>query len=317
MTALGPKNKAKNNMQPGVQPGLQVAPMQQMQVTVPENCGPGTTLQLMTPAGTPLQVQVPANMKPGQAFTVQYAAPQVAVVQAQSVMMAPPQQVDMNRSADVFGEANFIEQRIEMLEMCGIEAKNRYEVSTLSADPTVRKPGYQSMYIHEESECFERICCGPNRSLTLVVSQGNRHGPELLRFKKPFHIQGCCGCRPSFDITNSQGRHLGRVEDPCAFCALDQKVYDAQNLLKYKVYGSICQIALCCPCCGDVVFNVKDMAGGPDGEIRKIFTCGELCGLNNKFKVVYPQGAPQGDKALVLGATMLLDLGYFEQNKNQ
>ena len=68
--------------------------------------------------------------------------------------------------------------------------------------------------------------------------------------------------------------------------------------------------------CGDVVFSVKDMAGGPEGQIRKIFTCGELCGLNNKFKVVYPPGAPQGDKALVLGATMLLDLQYFEQNKN-
>ena len=190
------------------------------------------------------------------------------------------------------------------------------EVSTSSADPSVRGPGQQSMYIHEESECLERICCGPNRSLTLVVSQNHRGGPELLRFKKPFHLQGCCFCRPSFDITNSQGTHLGHIEDPCACCALDQRVFDAQNILKYKVYGSICQLGLCCPCCGDVVFSVKDMDGGPEGQIRKIFTCGELCGLNNKFKVVYPPGAPQGDKALVLGATMLLHLQYFEQNKN-
>ena len=140
-----------------MQPDVQVAPVQQMQVTVPENCGPGTTLQLMTPAGTPLQVQVPANMKPGQAFTVQYAAPQVAVMQAQSVMMAVPQQVDMNRNADVFGEANFIEQRIEMLEMCGIEAKNRYEVSTSSADPTVRKPGLQSCLLESALAIMSKI----------------------------------------------------------------------------------------------------------------------------------------------------------------
>ena len=284
--------------------------MQQMQVVVPEGASPGTTLQLQTPVGTMIQVQVPANMKAGQTFIVQYALP-LATAQAAPVQMV------MNRTptGGVFGEANFIEQRIEAIELCGIEAKNRYAVSTSSSDPTVRGPGQQSMYIHEESECCERICCGPNRSLTLVVSQGFKGGPELLRFKKPFHLQGCCCFRPSFEIKNSQGTHLGRVEDPCAFCALDQRVFDAENLLKYKVYGSICQIGLCCPCCGDVVFSVKDMAGGPEGEIRKIFTCGELLGLNNKFKVVYPPGAPDGDKALVLGATMLLDLQYFEQKK--
>ena len=70
------------------------------------------------------------------------------------------------------------------------------------------------------------------------------------------------------------------------------------------------------PCCGDFRFSVKDMAGGPDGVIQKIFTCGELCGLNNKFKITYPPNTPEGDKALVLGAAMLLDLEYFEQNKS-
>ena len=111
--------------------------MQQMQVIVPQNCAPGTTLNLSTPMGTMLQVQVPANMKPGQTFVMQYEAPQVAQVAqvAQPVMVAgvpgtsgmimAPQPMAMDRNADSFGEANFIYQRMEMIEACGIEAKNR------------------------------------------------------------------------------------------------------------------------------------------------------------------------------------------------
>lgn len=109
--------------------------MQQMQVTVPQNCGPGTTLQLQTPAGTTLQVQVPLNMKAGQTFMVQYEAPQVVLAQALPPMVAnvpgangmlvAPQPMVMDRNADCFGEANFIYQRMEMIEACGIEAKNR------------------------------------------------------------------------------------------------------------------------------------------------------------------------------------------------
>lgn len=314
-----PESSSVNNNTRMLAQQVYPQPQQMLSVTVPNNAVPGQTLQIQTPTGL-IQVQVPAGLKPGQVFQVAYAAPQIVTAQpvVQQIVMQAPVPQQMNRNADAFGEAQFITQQIEMMEAFGCEAKNRYSITASSADPSARSAmGPQTMYIHEESECFERLCCGPNRSLTLVVSQGHKGGPELLRFKKPFHLQGCiCCCRPSLDISNSQGTHLGHVEDPCACCSLDQQVYDAQNMLKYKVYGSICQIGLCCPCCGDVRFSVKDMAGGPDGHIQKIFTCGELMGLNNKFKITYPPKTPQGDKALVLGATMLLDLQYFEVKKN-
>ena len=73
------------------------------------------------------------------------------------------------QNMDRFGEALFIVQQIEALEvMCGLEAKNRYSITGASSNPAERTPmGAQSMYIHEESECCQRICCGPNRALTL------------------------------------------------------------------------------------------------------------------------------------------------------
>ena len=42
-----------------------------MQVAVPPNAGPGTTLQLQTPDGRQVQVQVPVGVAPGQMFQVQ------------------------------------------------------------------------------------------------------------------------------------------------------------------------------------------------------------------------------------------------------
>ena len=49
-----------------------------------------------------------------------------------------------------------IEQVFDMMEMVsGCEAKNRYRVHTMNG-PAV---GPQTMFIREESECCERICC--------------------------------------------------------------------------------------------------------------------------------------------------------------
>merc|ERR1712059_21379 len=43
----------------------------QMQVEVPQGCGPGSLLQVETPAG-PMQVTVPASCGPGSTFLISY-----------------------------------------------------------------------------------------------------------------------------------------------------------------------------------------------------------------------------------------------------
>ena len=45
-----------------------------MAVMCPAGCGPGTLLQVQTPAGQLLQVGVPPGVMPGEQFTMQYAA---------------------------------------------------------------------------------------------------------------------------------------------------------------------------------------------------------------------------------------------------
>ena len=230
-----------------------------------------------------------------------------------------PQAQGMDRFGDA--DAFIITQEFAAIELCGIEAKNRYRAYQAGADESITSTSGlpNTMYINEESKTFERICCGPNRSLTLIVHKGDsKEGPEMLRFHKPFHLQGCICCRPSMTISDSAGKQLGRVEDPFVCCAMNQKVFDDQDKLKYNVEGSICQIGLCCPCCGDVKFDVTDAQGGSPGVIKKLFGgCSELCLGTNKFKVTFPKNATEPDKSLLLGATMLVDLQYFEAKEKK
>ena len=94
-------------------------------------------------------------------------------------------------------------------------------------------------------------------------------------------------------------------------------VYDHNDTLKYKVEGSVCQIGMCCPCCGAVEFPVTNTNGQAVGLVSKRFDgLSEICLGTNKFTIDFPPEADANDRKLLLAATMLVDLQYFEQNKN-
>ena len=59
-----------------------------MQVKVPQGCGPGTALQIQTPAGQLLAVTVPQGVGPGMMFQVQVPAAQQRVVVQQQLQQA-------------------------------------------------------------------------------------------------------------------------------------------------------------------------------------------------------------------------------------
>ncbi len=305
-----------------------------MQVQIPPGVGPGQQF-MANVNGMNLPIIAPPGSVPGQMLQVpapQMQAPQMQMMQPQMQQMQPgmgqPAPVQINvqvvaapqqQKMDRFGEALLIRQEWSALELCGgCEAPNRYRVYKASKDARSTDNLENTMYINEESDCCERICCGVNRSLTLVVRQGTKKdGPELLRLKKPFHLQGCCCCRPEMDITDSAGNQVGHIDDPCACCVMNQTVKDHTGEVKYKVEGTLCQCGLCVPCI-DIKFDVKDVKGGPPGEIRKIFDgCSEICLKTNKFKITFPENATEPDKSLLLGATMLLDLEYFEVQKRK
>jgi len=119
-----------------------------------------------------------------------------------------------------------------------------------------------------------------------------------------------------FDGSKESNNMIGKIEDPCRCCIMDQQIMDKTDSLVYTTRGSICQLGMCCPCLGSVDFQIlKD--GQEVGLISKRpMTCGECCQKTNRFIIDFPKDADSTQKKLVFGAAMLADLEYFEQNKN-
>mmetsp|Transcript_142861 Transcript_142861/g.252230 ORF Transcript_142861/g.252230 Transcript_142861/m.252230 type:complete len:236 (-) Transcript_142861:51-758(-) len=209
-----------------------------------------------------------------------------------------------------------VKQEFAVLECCGCEAKNRYRVTV----PNGEEEGPEVfLYVDESSGCLERICCSVNRSLTLNVHQGStKEGQTVLSMHKPFHCQGCCFMRPMFLVYDGPegSAGIGKIEDPCRCCQMDQQIYDNKDTLLYTTYGSICQLGMCCPCCASVDFQVKKDGTDVGLISKRPMTCGECLKKTNRFVIDFPKEAGPQEKKLVFAAAMLADLEYFEQNKN-
>lgn len=241
------------------------------------------------------------------------------MAQANVIGAVAPGQVVMGSASDPFKGASevIVKQEWAAIEFCSLEAKQRYRISQ-PVGPE-KAEGEPFLYITEESGCLERICCSTNRSLTLKLHDGpTKEAPVIQRMHKPFSLQGCCFCRPSFTVTGAggEGDLVGTVEDPCRCCTMDQQVYGKDKNLLFTTAGSICQFGMCCPCCAPIHFDVKQ--GGSDvASIEKMtLSCAEMCTKTNRFLVNFDKITDPEAKRMLLASAMLLDLGYFEQNKN-
>jgi hypothetical protein len=230
------------------------------------------------------------------------------------IVGAPVQQAMGMAGGDIFGGATslFIKQEMAAVELCGIEAKQRYRISV----PDNGKEGSVFLYITEESECCERICCGPNRALTLQVHQGpSKEGPIIQTMHKPFACVGCCFLRPSFDVKDQAGTAIGHIDDPFRCCVMDQQVQDAKGQLLFTTSGTVCQAGMCCPCCSDVNFDIQKNGTNTAGIEKKALDCEDICLKTNRFIVNFDKITDPTEKRMLLSAAMLLDLEYFEQQK--
>lgn len=213
-----------------------------------------------------------------------------------------------------------IKQEFALLECCGCEAKNRYRIS-VPKEGDDGKEGDIFLYIDEESECLQRVCCSKFRSLTLRVHEGpTKDGNIVQSMYKPFSCGGiwCC-LRPKFTVWDGpkdKATVIGNIDDPCKLCVMDQQVFDAKSNLMFNTSGSICQLGICCPCCSSVTFDVT-REGTNVASIEKMpLTCGECFKKTNRFVVDFKDRQDPLEKRMIFASAMLLDLEYFEENKN-
>mmetsp|Transcript_99111 Transcript_99111/g.303019 ORF Transcript_99111/g.303019 Transcript_99111/m.303019 type:complete len:236 (-) Transcript_99111:99-806(-) len=227
---------------------------------------------------------------------------------------APGQETMTSAVTDIFPpnlKTLFIKQEMSVIELFGVEAKQKYRVSD-GANGAEQNAVF--LYISEESNCAERICCGPNRSLTMKVHQGNsKEGPVIQTMEKNFSF-GCC-IRPHFDVYDAGRNKIGSIDDPCRCCLMDQQVLGANGSTMFTTVGGICQMGVFCPLCADVDFEIKKNDQKVGGITKKSLTLQDACAKTNRFSVDFGSLTDAAEKRMALASAMLLDLEYFEQQK--
>jgi len=235
----------------------------------------------------------------------------------QGQVIGAPGQATMAAPGDIFMGAQkiYIKQEMAAIELCGIEAKQRYRISI----PNGEQEGQVFLYITEESDFCERICCSKQRSLKLKVHQGpTKDHPVIQTMVKPFACGGPCPClRPTFTVLGPGGDQdmIGTVDDPCKCCVMDQQVKTPQGAEMFTVTGTICQAGLCCPCCFGVNFDTMKNGSKVAGVEKLPLDCADMCLHTNRFMVDFGMLKDPSERKMMLAAAMLLDLEYFEENK--
>eukprot|EP01114_Cavostelium_apophysatum_P003280 TRINITY_DN1308_c0_g1_i2.p1 TRINITY_DN1308_c0_g1~~TRINITY_DN1308_c0_g1_i2.p1 ORF type:complete len:278 (-),score=42.85 TRINITY_DN1308_c0_g1_i2:57-890(-) len=202
----------------------------------------------------------------------------------------------------------------------GCEVKNEYGIY----NPHVG--GGKILVAKEHSSCSGRFFCGPSRSFEMSVN--TMDDQEVIRFVRPFHGRKgglfCCCMEFCFQVmrvyagagcAGNAGASLGYIRENYSACSAVFSVFNDNDDEIYKIIGGPCQI-------GTYTMGIFDRridTDAPVGTISKQWSGAfrELFTDYDNFFITFPVHATAAERALLFGATILLDFLYFEQNKGQ
>jgi len=177
-------------------------------------------------------------------------------------------------------------------------------------------------YSKEESGCCVRSFCGTQRPFEINLHAGQNHdGPVLVEMNRPLRCGAgnpctmCC-CNQEILAKVKGGQNLGRAFIPWYFCTPIIEIQDAQGKKLYEIEKEgFCACVIFDFC--KQPFDIKDPEGTKVGKVTKEFdgTLKEIFTDADTFKVVFPTASTQEHRALILAATFLLDINFFETDQ--
>nr|XP_039271271.1 phospholipid scramblase 1-like [Styela clava] len=209
-----------------------------------------------------------------------------------------------------------IHQQVELFEaFTGIETKNRYAIKN--------SLGQQCYFAYEESDLCMRLCCGNMRGFQMHIVDNT--GKEVIRAYRDFRCcVGCCWCISGetcafiVPVESPTGVPIGRIIQLCSAWKPKYAIQNERNETILIIQGPCCVWSgPCCP--QDVPFEIKTadesqtigrLARQYAGLAKEWFTDATNFGIN------FPMDLDVKAKALLLSATFLIDMMFFEKKNN-
>jgi len=150
-------------------------------------------------------------------------------------------------------------------------------------------------------------------------------GKEVIRVVRPFQCcAGCCWCANAaccslnIQVESPPGTPIGSINQMQSCWKPNYDVCDANGSSVFQIKGPCCVCSgPCCTC--DIPFEVMSSNGDvPVGAITKQWSGlgKELFTDATNFSLTFPKDLEVKMKGVLLAATFLIDIIFFERNQN-
>jgi len=199
---------------------------------------------------------------------------------------------------------------IQKCTCCGCWTQNsKYKVKDDS--------GNEIFSIDEDTDCCMRFMCAWFRSFEITIKDPQER--EVMHFRRPIRCGQCYICLGSFclpcllqemEVCSPPSDVMGTIRQNFSPLSPSFTSLDISGREMFHVTGEFFR-----PCCfSDLDFQVLSADRHRQmGVIRKSWTncMNEMCTNAHEFTVTFPQELDVKDKAMVLGAAILIDYLHF------
>ncbi|XP_017080381.1 phospholipid scramblase 1-like [Drosophila eugracilis] len=198
-----------------------------------------------------------------------------------------------------------VKQKVEIFEaITGFETNNRYSIQNAL--------GQKVFYAVEETDCCTRNCC-PERPFHIRIFE-KYFEEEVIHLHRPLGCSSTCFpcCLHSIEISAPPGNVIGRIQEEWSICRPCFRILNQSGDVVLRIKGQVCF----CHICGSIDFNIINLTGEKVGKISKQWSGlgRELYTDADIFRITFPMDMDVNLKAVLLGATFLIDFMFFEKS---
>uniref|UniRef100_A0A6P4EKH5 Phospholipid scramblase n=1 Tax=Drosophila rhopaloa TaxID=1041015 RepID=A0A6P4EKH5_DRORH len=202
------------------------------------------------------------------------------------------------------GPAGDWKNKVEFFEaITGFETNNRYSIQNAL--------GQKVFYAVEDTNCCTRNCC-PERPFHMKVFD-HYLKEEVIHLHRPLGCSSVCFpcCLHSIEVSAPPGNVIGSIEEEWSICRPSFRILNQSGDLALRIEGPMCFCSVCC----NVDFNVVSLTGDNVGRISKKWSGlgREFLTDADMFGITFQKNMDVSLKAVLLGATFLIDFMFFEK----